>query len=236
MAEIISNLSGQEDSNAGWKTYYLHITTKEGDFYKIGCCTGSVAKRYSKESKDVVIEILKLWIHKSEDAAIIHENRLLKDNRGDMPFIGRCGPLRHGGNTETYSHNVLGGESPPVSYIVRMHSMKYGRLYAKAYPYENPRDPYSFLHGQVKYMDYSFGPEEVDEGGYLQVPALSHEKSVTIATEEMLMAIVERGYQGIPKRHAKDALEGQIRIYCWSDYSRMLFEGKEFSGRNGDWV
>lgn len=236
MAAIIINLSGQEDLSSGWKTYYLHISTKIGDYYKIGRCTGSVTKRYSKESKEIVIEILNIWIQKSENAAIAHEARLFRENVGDMPYIGRCGPLKHGGNTEIYSHDVLGGESPPVSYIACMHSMVHGKLYAKAYPYENPKDAYSFLYGQVRYMDYSFGPEELGEGCYLQVPSLSHEKSVVLATEEMLIAILENGYQGIPKKHAKDALERQIQIDNWSDYSEMIFEGREFTGKNGDWV
>ncbi|ONN67805.1 hypothetical protein BTM36_04540 [Herbaspirillum sp. VT-16-41] len=92
------------------------------------------------------------------------------------------------------------------------------------------------MRGTVKYMEYSFEPEELGEGAFLQVPTLSHEKSVTLATAALLDAVLEKGYQGLSKKHALDALERFIVISSWSDYSKMVFEGKEFSGKNGDWV
>lgn len=237
MAATILNVSGVEDLDAGYKTYYIRITTDDGVYFKIGRCAGSVKKRYLKEPSDTTIEILKLWVHKTEDKAMSHEERLLKSNPGDRPFIGKCGPLTKGGNTETYSHDVIGGEKPPFNYIVRMYSMRQMRLHAVAYPSNNPRNPYMHLHGTVRYMDYSFGPEDTIEGSYLQVPSLSHPKSVTIATEEFLTAILERGYTGMQKKHAKDALDRYIIVYDWADYSKMSFEAPEFKvGRYDDWV
>ncbi len=237
MAATIFNVSDVEDADSGYKTYYIRITTDDGVYYKIGRCAGSVKKRYSKEPSDTTIEILKLWEHKTEDKAISHEERLLKSNPGDMPFIGKCGPLTKGGNTETYSHDVMGGGPPPFSYIARMYSMRETRLHAVAYPSNNPRDPYMHLHGKVRYMDYSFGPEDTDEGSYLQVPTLSHPKSVSLATEEFLTAILEHGYTGMSKKHAKDALDRYILVFDWADYSKMDFEGSEFKvGKYETWV
>lgn len=107
----IENISETEDSSNGWKVYYLKILADGDEFYKIGVCKGSVKKRFSKEPNETVIKILKIWPHDSESKAYQHESKLFKDYPGDRPYIGRCGPLKFGGNTETYSHDVIGGQS-----------------------------------------------------------------------------------------------------------------------------
>lgn len=121
MAPVITNSSPLSDDDQFWKTYYLRVSADGGIFYKIGRCKGSVKRRYRQEPPDTEIEILQLWPHKTETAAIRHEEKLFRTHKGDRPFIGRCGPFRFGGNTETYSHDVIGGKPPPSFYIVRIY-------------------------------------------------------------------------------------------------------------------
>lgn len=240
MAAIVENVSGVEDAAEGWKTYYLRVHADHNVFYKIGVCKGRVSKRYSKESAETRIEILKIWPQESEEAALRYEDVLFKIHSGDRPFVGRCGPFKHGGNTETYSHDVIGGEPPPHNYIVRIYRLHGVRLHTIGYSGANPRSNYEHLHGEVKYMDYSFGPEDVDEGPYLQVPYLSHSTTVTIATRDFLENLLEDhcpSRRDFPKKLAADALKRYIVVSDWTDYSAMEFEGSPFHvDKWDDWV
>lgn len=223
MSAKLTNLSGVEDSPDGWHTYYIRITVDGRRHYKLGMCKGLVRKRYSKEPSTTAIDLLKLWIHESEQQALAHESQLFKQYPGDQPYIGRCGPLRHGGNTETYSHDVVAGEPPPHRYTVMMLSDEHIPLYTYGYSGANPKEPYRHLYGEVKYMDYSFGPED----SYLQVPHLSHPDAVTLATYDYLVNQVEH-YRARRAQFLADKFQSAIN-YClfvskWTDHSRMRFE------------
>jgi hypothetical protein len=121
-----------------------------------------------------------------------------------------------------------------------MHSLRGGRLHAIGYSDVNPKSAYEYLHGEVRYMDYSFGPAEIDEGPYLQVPRLSHRKTVTIATSEFLEDLLREdcpARKDFPKSCATDALGRYIIVSDWTDYSNMVFDGFRFTvGPWDDWV
>lgn len=240
MAPKIVNSSGQDDAQEGWKSYYLRVQADGGKFYKIGICKGSVKKRYSREPTETEIEILKIWPHAKESVAVRHEQQLFKTYPGDRPFIGRCGPFRYGGNTETFSHDVIGGERGPHSFVARMYSMRHGILHTTGYSGTNPRARYSHLYGTVRYMDYLFGPKDVGEGEFYQIPALSAPDRIVIATERYLEHMLEHTTPSdriFPKRLAQDALQNPILVRWWTDYDLMRFEGRPFKvDRWTDWV
>lgn len=229
----IENLSGTVDRPDVFHTYYLRIATADGVFHKFGYCKGTVAHRYRKEPKGASITVLALWPHASEAAALRHEEKLVKTYPGLRPYIGQCGPLIHGGNTEVYCHDVMGQEPPPPSYIVRMVSCRYDAIYSHGYPARNPRASFRHLEGTVRYMDYAFGPKEVpNEGSYLQVPLASHEESVTLATEGYIDAVLDGSRlarPGVSKKALADARERYIPVSSWDDYASMEFEGRPFS-------
>lgn len=239
MAATVENLSDGIDAQDVWKTYYVCIRVDGDLHYKFGTCKGTIKRRYAKEPAKTEVQILKIWHHPTEQAAFLHKEQLFEEFPGDRPYIGRCGPLVHGGNTDTYSHDVMGGESAPHTYIVRLYSLQEGCLHTLGYSGFNPRKKYHLLYGTVKYMEYSFGPEESVEGPYLQVPQLSSEDSVTIATANYLEDLSEGQVytRGFPKKWAFDALERYITIRYWSDYCHMEFEGAPFKpNRYADWV
>lgn len=240
MPPKIVNSSDQEDGREGWKSYYLRVRADGGTFYKIGICKGSVKNRYSKEPSDTEIDILKIWPHPKESAAFRHEVQLFKTYLGDRPFIGRCGPFRHGGNTETFSHDVIGGERGPHSFVVKMYSVSSGILHTTGYSRENPRARYWHLYGTVRYMDYLWGPKDTGEGDFYQIPALSAPDRVVIATEsylEHMLEVTTPANRSFPKRLAVDALNNPILVRSWTDYDRMRFEGRPFKvDRWTDWV
>jgi hypothetical protein len=221
----VTNISNVEDIDHGWKTYYLRVEVGGNVFFKIGVCKGAVSKRYAKEPKDTHLQILKIWGHLSEAAAYAYEERLFKEFPGDRPYIGRCGPFTKGGNTETYSHNVLEGEPPPHRYVVRMCSLEHMDLHTYGYSARNPKQLYAHLSGEVKYMDYSFGPE----GSYLQVPLLSSQDAVVLATWDYLQDHID-GFSATKHsaNWAQNALLTGVAVNAWSDYSKMRFEGGGF--------
>jgi hypothetical protein len=225
MAATVVNISGTEDTHEGWKTYYLRVHADGEVFYKIGLCKGAVYKRYGKEPKKTHLEILKIWHHPTESAAYQHEEKLFKDFPGDRPYIGQCGPFRFGGNTETYSHNVMEGEPSPHRFVVRMHSLDDLCLHTYGYSGRNPKRVYERLDGQVRYMDYAFGPK----GLYVQVPKLSHPETVTLATRDYIQEHLDGGAATkSTKEWAEDAYFSNIKVKTWEDYSKMRFEGSRF--------
>ena len=150
MARKFRNMSGEEDPLSGYKTYYLRILADDAVFYKFGRCAGSIKQRFSKERPDLEIEVLRMWHHKSHRSAEKHEIHLFESFPGDRPYIGRCGPFRFGGNTETFSHDVMGGEPAPHSYWVRMYSERQGCVHTRAYSGSDPRTPYRHLIGKFR--------------------------------------------------------------------------------------
>lgn len=240
MVATIINQEKFEEIDASWKTYYLKILADNSEFYKFGVCGGSIRKRYSREPESTVIEVIEVWPHKTEGKALTHERKLFKTYPGVRPYIGKCGPFKYGGNTETYCHDVLGGEAPPDTYIVQMVSHENGQIYTQAFCNENPLSTYKHLGGQYKYMAYAFGPEYNSECSYLQVADLSNESAVVLATEDYLNDIVEgRTWHSrkLSRGVANDALRENILVTEWSDYMFMRFRGDGFkASRHCEWV
>lgn len=231
MTPTFLNSSGAVDDGDTWKTYYLRVTFNGENFYKIGVCKGKVQARYRKESSDVAIHLLRLWTHQSETAAAKHESALFKQHTGDRPYIGRCGPFRFGGNTETFSHDVIGGEPPPPMYVAKLYALERCGVLATGYSKRNPLLSFRHLFGQVRYMDTMWGPPDFDNDVFLQVPLLSSSNTVVLATAAFLedALLPERPSKPwFPKRAARDALERSITVRQWSDYADMKFEGKGF--------
>ncbi|WP_273728797.1 hypothetical protein [Brucella gallinifaecis] len=231
MAPVIIKSEDIDDDSKSWKTYYLKVTYQNEIFYKIGVCKGSVKQRYKKESADLLIEILKLWKFDTESAAYKHEGLLFKQYPGDRPYYGKCGPFYFGGNTETYSHDVMNDEKPPLSFEAKLYSLSEIERIVIGYPDRNPLLSFKHLYGTVNYMETMWGPPQIDEGVYLQVPTLSSSKKVVLATVDYLedRILPERSSSRIfPKRDARDALERSITVRSWSDYSDMKFEGLGF--------
>lgn len=227
----IVNPFDEVDRTSEFKTYYIRLENEDGVFFKIGRCKGRFSKRFNKESSDLEIEVKSLWGHKTEEQAERHERRLFRENPGDMPYVGRCGPLEFGGNLEVYSHDVMAGEPAPKSYLVRVLTMASSPRYAIGYCDVNPRALYADLVGVVAYMDYALGPPEVHEGRYIQVPHMSARESVTIATEAFLDDALSE-WAGERKKSALEAyryaLEAGCTVHDWSDYRLMKFRGMPF--------
>lgn len=223
MAAQVINNSGVPDVPTGWRSYYIRIRADGADHFKFGISGRSVKSRYSKEPSSTEIEVRRIWMHETEREALQNEAALLAKHLGDRPYFGRCGPLQKGGNTETYSHDVLAGEPPPPNYIVRMIGDEGQELYATGYVDRNPKEPYRDRCGQVGYMEYAFGPR----GTYLQIPWLSHPKAVTLATTTYVLSEMDR-YD--TKRHRRihdlyfEALRHNVLVTAWSDYSRFRFD------------
>lgn len=237
---MIENLSGIDDDPKTPKTYYIRITAVGRQFWKFGVAHSTVRRRYASCLGVEKIDILNIWPHKTLEKAKAHEARLFRENKGDMPYIGRCGPLPNAGNTEVYSHDVLNGEKPPAHYFVRVLSLESYPFLLVAYDGEDPRTPYRHLHGIVRYMDWMEGPEPSLEGDYLQVPANSSFDRITIATEAYLRAAVDKQIGNrsfdVSRAGAEEALRLGILVKSWRD--RPKFQavlGRPFSLKGADW-
>lgn len=230
----ILNSSGVSDHDEP-KVYYIRLTVDGVWYWKLGMCSQSLRKRFSGEPRSTFIEILKLWPKETAEKAKVAEAKLRAKLKGDLPFLGRCGPLKRGGNAETYSHDALNGAPCPDRYFVKMFTT---RMYTVevAYINHNPRALFSHLHGEVRYMDYLFGPKDAGEGHFFQVPLLSSRSHVVVATDEYLYAMLERRTdieKKISRLAAEDALKRYIIVKTWKeDYPRMVFLGTGFSLRN----
>lgn len=221
MGAICTSAVGIEASSPGWKTYYVCLTVDGRKHFKFGVCRGKVANRFLREPDSLQVTVLKVWEHPTESAAHFHEECLFREYVGDRPYIGRCGPLTKGGNTETYSHDVLSGESPPKRFIVRMLSEDDLTLYTYGYAERNPKEPYRHLHRVVKYMDYSFGPEGQS---YFQVPGLSHPDAVTLCDSSYFYKYLDVHRKPSHLRDVfREAALKPIVITLWTDYSKMRF-------------
>lgn len=231
MAPVIIKSAEIEDDSVSFKTYYLKVTYKDEVFYKIGICKGSIRQRYKKENSDLQIEIIKLWKHDTQKNATNHEIELFKQYPGDRPYIGRCGPFGFGGNTETFSHDVINGEKPPFSYQAKLFTLSNITEIVTGYPDRNPLLAFKHLYKQAFYMETLWGPPEEDEGVFLQVPSLSSRTHVVLATVGYLedALLPERpAYRYFPKRDVRDTLERSITVRSWADYYDMKFEGNGF--------
>lgn len=230
----INNLSGVEDAESP-KVYYIQIRVDDGVFWKLGTSIRSVRRRFASEPRETEIDILKIWNYPTKEKAVEAEYRLRRKIKGDLPYLGRCGPLINGGNAETYCHDALNGTAAPESYWVKIFTMK-SYTCEVAYTGFNPRERYGHLFGEVRYMDYLYGPGESGEGHFFQVPTLSSRTHVVIASDQYLYAMIERGghtEKRIKKHDAQDALRRYIVIKYWgADYMKMQFLGSGFSLRN----
>jgi hypothetical protein len=230
----VNNVSGEDDANTP-KVYYIRIMANGGTFWKLGKCSASVRQRFSSEPRTTIIDILKIWNYGTSEQARKAEDKLRKKLSGDLPYLGQCGPFKHGGNAETYSHDVLNGQPAPEHYWVKILTKKMF-TFEVAYKQENPRARYEHLLGQVRYMDYLYGPIDAGEGHFFQVPYLSSSSHVVIASDEYLYAMLSRGgdvKKQIKKFDAEDALRRYIVVKNWrDDYPKMQFLGRGFSLRN----
>lgn len=221
MGAVCTSALGIEASSSSWKTYYVCLTLDGRKHFKFGVCHGKVADRFRREPESLHVQVLRVWEHPNASAAYSHEELLFREHLGDRPYIGRCGPLTKGGNGETYSHDVLGGEPPPKRFTVQMLSEDDFTLYTYGYADRNPKEPYRHLHGKVKYMDYSFGPEGQS---YFQVPGLSHPDTVTLCDGWHLQKYLELECKPSYMREIfREAARDGIRITQWTDYSKMRF-------------
>lgn len=230
----VNNLSGFEDNELP-KVYYIRIRVDGGVFWKLGTSTRSVRKRFASESRETEIDILKIWSYPTKEKAREAEYKLRGKIKGDLPYLGRCGPLIKGGNAETYCHDALNGAAPPDSYWVKIFTTK-SIICEVAYTGFNPRERYKHLYGKVRYMDYLYGPGESGEGHFFQIPTLSSRTHVVIASDQYLYAMTERGghiEKKIKKQDAQDALRRYIVVKDWNaDFLKMQFLGSGFSLRN----
>lgn len=142
----VTNLSGQEDVAGVPKTYYLRIKAFGRDFYKFGHTGQRIADRFKKEPLACEIEIVDLWLHKTLTQALVLEARLDRKYRkaGFLPYIGKVGPLRGGGNTEVYTHDVLGGEPAPETVLIRAWSERGWDESHRFAPQFDPYAPFSY--------------------------------------------------------------------------------------------
>ena len=211
-----------EAGSPGWKTYYVCLTLEGRKHFKIGVCHGKVANRFRREPDALHVEVLRVWEHPTQGAAHLHEEILFRENVGDRPYFGRCGPLTKGGNGETFSHDVLGGEPPPQKFLVRMLDSDAMTQYTYGYADRNPKEPYRHLHGEVEYMRYAFG---VGEWGMYQVPGLSHPDSVTLCDGHYFQQYLDVDCKASYMRDIfLEAVRASIRVVNWSDYSKMKFQ------------
>lgn len=229
MATII-NLSNVEDAKDTFKTYYVRIIFEGRKYYKIGKCNGSITRRFSREPEATIIEILHIWLHQTSEKAENHERKLFRQYKhGDLPFRFDVGPLskngKSHGNTEVFSHDVIGGESAPFSFKVRIFYNEYEESYARVYPDGDPRKPWED-RAWGPWLERSLYPQNNYEGSLYQIPLLSTKAAVTLATYDCLNSLIENNhfYAPLTKRVVLDAFEREIIITSWSDYWMMDFE------------
>ncbi|HHX2504950.1 TPA: hypothetical protein ACU8BO_000260 [Neisseria subflava] len=242
MATII-NLSGIEDAKDTYKTYYVRIIFEGRNYYKIGKCNGSIARRFGREPITTIIEIIHIWLHSSSEKAERHEDKLFRQYKhGDLPFMFNCGPLtrynRSQGNTEVFSHDVIGGEPAPFFFKARIFYRDENTCYARVYPDGDPRQPWS-EHINDYWLQRSLYPQDQYEGSIYQIPLLSTKTAVTLATSWCLEDLVENKLFSAPltKRVVLDALEREIIIKEWSDYWIMDFDSSRGFTIPGDiWI
>lgn len=239
------NESGIDDNDTGWKTYYVKFSIDgDKDFYKFGKCQGAVKKRFQREKEILRLSVQKIWQHNTEDDALRHEESLFRKHKGDRPFIGSLGPLKHGGNTEVYSHDVFGDQEPPETYIAKLWSIEsYGEL-KLVYADWNPQEEFVHLcKFPLKHFD---GPEDIGEGKWYLVPTLSTSERVALATSDFLEKIQNGSlHMGrlFTKKHAADAITNSIIVCGWYDRkskfsNTWLFNAKKSYGVNqyDNWV
>lgn len=241
MATVI-NLSGVDDAKNTFKTYYIRIIFEGRTYYKIGKCNGSVARRFGREPETTIIEIIHIWVHANSDKAERHEAKLFRQYKhGDLPFNYDAGPLtkygRSQGNTEVFSHDVIGGEPAPFWFKVRIFYNEGPEGYTRAYPDGDPRKPWE---GRVDgdWLDRFLYPQNHYEGSLYQIPLLSTKTAVTLATYECLDNRIENKlfYAPLTKRVVLDAIEREIIITDWSDYWIMDFESSRGFTNPGIWI
>jgi|GEM_PF-6107218 len=204
MAAEVINESGEPDEEGEPKTYDLLIE-REGDCYwKFGMTCKKLARRFAHEPRSTRITVRRLWRHKTEAKALSHENGLFRRHKGDRPCIGKMGPLLGGGNTEVYSHDVANGEPAPHTFTVQSFDPQGGGDRFLCY---SAFDPYSRWETQYGWVEAGIRPQF---DAYL-VAAKSDAKRITVCALEYLeLAASGRGYAGLSKRHAEQAL-GEAR-------------------------
>lgn len=122
MTATIENISGEPDIDGEPKTYDILIEHKGHRYFKFGMTSQALRRRFASEPAETLITIRRIWRHKTVQKAEIHERRLFRTHKGDLPFIGKMGPLVKGGNTEVFSHDVMNGEAAPHTFKVVLYS------------------------------------------------------------------------------------------------------------------
>lgn len=214
MATVI-NQSGKEDAKGVYKTYYLRILHKGRFFWKIGQTVNRIQDRFKKEPPECEIVIVDLWHHTTALKCDNHEAKLFKLYKsGALPYIGKTGPLRGGGNTEVFCHDVMGGEAPPE----RVQVVAWNEDgWQDRYEFFADFDPYELFPTGFAWLQRYYAPPTLS---YL-VPNESSEKRIVVADCALVQSIDDgTGWNNIIKKKSiKAALEASFIV---TDYQAAL--------------
>lgn len=86
--------------------YYLKITSKSGIYYKIGITNTTVARRFSRDANNALIDILYEEYYSVGADAYLVEQEILKEHKDKRVTVPSL--LKSKGNTELFLEDVLG--------------------------------------------------------------------------------------------------------------------------------
>jgi hypothetical protein len=225
----VTNLSGVEDADGVPKTYYLRIRAFGRTFYKIGLTERSIARRFCKEPATCVIEILRLWHHKTLLKAEAHEARLFRENKHVWkPYIGRVGPLRGGGNTEVFIYDVLGGEAQPTMMNVWCFDREGWKEEHAIY---TDVDPYRCFSFKPRWVQRYYAPQTLS----LLLPRESREDRIAVADFIMLEGAIKGTHRSnLPHKSVVAALDGGYIVNDYMSLAKTVREAVRKLRSDGD--
>jgi hypothetical protein len=216
-AEII-NVSGEPDIDGEPKTYDLQIDREGYTYWKLGRTVKSLARRFAREPNTTLITVRQIWRHNTERQAENHEVKLFRRHKGDMPFIGKMGPLIGGGNTEVYSHDVARGEPSPKTFKVLRINPSGWRDTLTCYV---DFDPYSRWPTQYNWVPALFCPQF----DAVLVTERSDAAKITVCSLDYLADYLNRRHTvdaRLSRRVAEGAYEQGQRVWSYADAYREV--------------
>lgn len=215
---MIINESGEPDVDTEPKTYDIEIEHEGELYWKLGMTCQSLAKRFKANPPSVTITIRQIWRHRTEAQAVRHEQSLFRKYKGDMPFIGKMGPLLRGGNTEVFSHDVVRGEPPPKTFDAFVFNDLGWRDKYKCYV---EYDPYSRWETQYGWVPCLLGPQFTA----VAVREKSTVSRLVVCSVEHLENIIrgQRYTPSISKRVAERARDEGHYVHSYGETFGVLF-------------
>jgi hypothetical protein len=213
----IVNLSGEPDIDGEPKTYDLEIEHEGERYWKLGLTCQTIAKRFRAEPRTTRIVVRQLWRHKTVVKAEAHEQKLFRLHKGDLPFIGKMGPLVKGGNTEVFSHDAVGGRAPPATFkAVVFGSDGWSDTHVCHLDY----DPYSRWETQYRWVPALVEPQELS----MVIETKSSLDTLVVCTVEHLEKIAEGRVSGpVSRTNAQRLLEQGRYVGTYSEAYRTLY-------------